>query len=625
MSGAKAAKKKQSLWQTLRAASGPYRRLYAYVKPYKVRFIVGLLLGFAYGGVNSLLPLATARVTSAIFHGAAPNPMALRSNLGVLDAGPKINSIILICLAIPAIMTVRSLCSFGNTYCMQWVSNKVVTDIRGQVFSKMVRHSMDFFNRMRSGFLISRITNETRVVQMALTAVSSDIFKQPITIVGAITVLLLMDWKFTLVTLILFPTCLLPLRIYGRRARKALRGQFEGMGEMVVTMQETFAGIRVIKSFAREAHQEKEFKRSNQMQFSQMMRIIRSMEATGPLVETIAAVGIGLALLYVYAANLSAGRFFGLITGIFILYDPIKTLSKIQLVMQQSIAATTAIFALLDSEPTVQDAPNAAVLSSSQGRIDFENVTFRYANTVTDAISNLTLRIQPGKTHALVGASGAGKSTILSLILRLYDPTSGTVKIDGHDLRSITQKSLRERIGLVTQETFLFHDTISNNIRFGRLDATPDEVHEAARAAYAHDFIMAQPKGYETVIGDKGCLLSGGQQQRLAIARAVLKNAPILLLDEATSSLDSESEQQIQKALAKLAAGCTVIAIAHRLSTVLSADQIIVMDSGRIKEIGTHAELLEKSGYYRRLYDHQFNRVQKDPEAEAGILVEELV
>ena len=625
MSGAKPVKKKQSLWQTLRAASGPYRRLLGYIKPYKVRFIVGLLLGFAYGGVNSLLPLATARVTSAIFHGAAPNPMGLRSNLGALDTGPKINSIILICLAIPAIMTVRSLCSYGNTYCMQWVSNKVVTDIRGLLFNKMVRLSMDFFNKMRSGLLISRITNETRVVQMALTVVSSDIFKQPITIVGAITVLFLMDWKFTLVTLILFPTCLLPLRIYGRRARKALQGQFEGMGEMVVTMQETFAGIRVIKSFAREAHQEKEFKRSNQLQFSQMMRIIRSMEATGPLVETIAAVGIGLALLYVYAANLSAGRFFGLITGIFILYDPIKTLSKIQIVMQQSIAATTAIFALLDSESTVQDAPNAVALRLSQGRIDFENVTFRYANTLTDAISNLTLHIQPGKTHALVGASGAGKSTILSLILRLYDPTSGSVNIDGSDLRSVTQKSLREKIGLVTQETFLFHDTISNNIRFGRLDATPEEVREAAKAAYAHDFIMAQPKGYETVIGDKGCLLSGGQQQRLAIARAVLKNAPILLLDEATSSLDSESEQQIQKALAKLATGRTVIAIAHRLSTVLSADQIIVMDGGRIKEIGTHAELLEKSGYYRRLYDHQFNRLPEEVSAEPAFAMEELV
>jgi subfamily B ATP-binding cassette protein MsbA len=361
------------------------------------------------------------------------------------------------------------------------------------------------------------------------------------------------------------------------------------------------------------------------MQFSQMMRIIRATEITGPLVETIAAVGVGLALLYVYTANLSVGRFFGLITGIFILYDPIKTLSKIQIVMQNSIAATTAIFSLLDSEPTVKDAPDAVALNSSQGRIDFENVTFRYANTTRDAIKKVTLCVEPGKTYALVGASGAGKSTILSLILRLYDPTSGAVKIDGYDLRSMTQKSLREQIGLVSQETFLFHDTILSNIQFGRLDATPEEVREAARAAYADDFIMTQPKGYETVIGDKGCLLSGGQQQRLAIARAILKNAPILLLDEATSSLDSESEQQIQKALAKLAAGRTVIAIAHRLSTVLSADQIIVMDSGRIKEIGTHAELLDKSGYYRRLYDHQFNRNHKGNEAEAGILVEELV
>jgi subfamily B ATP-binding cassette protein MsbA len=484
---------------------------------------------------------------------------------------------------------------------------------------------MDFFNKMRSGFLISRVTNDTRIVQMALTGVSSDIFKQPVTIVGAISVLLLMDWKFTLITLILFPTCLVPLRVYGRRARKAVQGQFEGMGEMVVTLQETFAGIRVIKSFAREAHQEKAFKRSNQRQFSQMMRLIRSMEAVGPLVETIAAIGVGLALLYVYAANLSAGRFFGLISGIFILYDPIKTLSKIQLVMQQSIAATTALFSILDSEPTVRDAPNAAALTSSQGRIDFESVRFRYADTLTDAVSNINLLIEPGKTYALVGASGAGKSTILSLILRLYDPVSGAVKIDGRDLRSVTQKSLREQIGLVTQETFLFHDTIFKNIQFGRLDAAPEEIYTAASAAFAHDFIMAQPKGYETLIGDKGCLLSGGQQQRLAIARAILKNAPILLLDEATSSLDSESEKQIQKALEKLTAGRTVIAIAHRLSTVLSADQIVVMDCGRIKEIGTHSELLEKSGYYRRLYDHQFNREQQEIPSEQGILVEELV
>jgi ATP-binding cassette, subfamily B, bacterial MsbA len=626
MSGEKAAKKKLSLWETLRAASGTYRRLYGYVKPYKVRFILGLALGLAYGGVTSFLPWATARVASTIFHGAAPSPMAMRSNLHAIDTGPKINSIVLICLAIPVIMTLRSLCSYGSTYCTQWVSNKVVTDIRSQLFSKMLRNSMDFFNKARSGFLMSLITNNTRVMQMALTTVGSDVFKQPVTIVGAISALLLMDWKFTLVTLVLFPTCLLPLRVYGRRAKKAVQDEQAGMAQMVVTMQETFSGIRVIKSFAREAHQEKEFKRSNQAQFSQIMRMIRAMEAVGPLVEIIAAIGVGMALLYVYAANLSAGRFLGLMTGIFILYDPIKTLSRLHIVMQRSVAATTSIFALLDSKPTVQDAPNAVALSSSQGRIDFDDVTFRYATTVTDAISNLTLHVESGKTYALVGASGAGKSTILSLILRLYDPTSGAVKIDGRDLRSLTQKSLREQVGLVTQETFLFHDTIFNNIQFGRLDATTEEVREAARAAYAHDFIMAQPKGYQTVIGDKGCLLSGGQQQRLAIARAVLKNAPILLLDEATSSLDSESEQQIQKALAQLATGRTVIAIAHRLSTVLSADQIIVMDNGRIKEIGTHAELLKKSGYYRRLYDHQFNRISEEPATtESTFAIEELV
>jgi subfamily B ATP-binding cassette protein MsbA len=484
---------------------------------------------------------------------------------------------------------------------------------------------MDFFNKMRAGFLMSRITNDTRGMQMALTTVSSDLFKQPIAIIGGIIVLLLMDWKFTVVTLILFPICLLPIRIYGRRARNAVQNEQEDMGQMVVTMQETFAGIRVIKSFGREEHQEKSFRRSNQLQFSNMMRMIKSMEAVGPLVETIAAAGVGLALLYVYTVNLSAGRFFGLISGIFVLYEPIKTLSRIHVVMQRSLQATTEVFRILDLEPTVKDAPNAIELPFSEGRLDFENVVFRYANTVTDAVKDLNLQIEPGKTYALVGASGAGKSTILSLILRLYDPTSGRVKIDGRDLRTITQKSLRQQIGLVTQETFLFHDTIFKNIQFGRLDATAEEVYEAAHTAFAHDFIMAQPKGYDTVIGDKGCLLSGGQQQRLAIARAVLKNAPILLLDEATSSLDSESEKQIQQALEKLTAGRTVIAIAHRLSTVLSADQIVVMDCGRIKEIGTHSELLEKSGYYRRLYDHQFNRIEDETVAEPSILVEELV
>ncbi|HXX40947.1 MAG TPA: ABC transporter transmembrane domain-containing protein [Chthoniobacterales bacterium] len=625
MSDAEAEKIKPSFLETVRSTWGPYRRLYGYVKPYRWRFVLGLAFGMVFGATTSVIPLIVAQVSNFIFHGAGFTARALLTHREMLAIGPKINAIAFNCLAIPAVMIARGLFDYGNAYYMNWVSNKVVTDIRNQLFSKMVRHSMDFFNRMRAGFLMSRIGNDTRNMQLALTTVSSDVFKQPITIIGGVTVLLLMDWRFTAVVLVLFPICLLPIQIYGKRARTAVKNEQKAMGGMSVTMQETFSGIRVIKSFAREPYQEKLFQRASQQQFANSMRMVKSTEATGPLVEIIASLGVALALIYVYFAGLSAAKFLGLILGFFILYEPVKKLSKIHLMMQRFVAATGEIFSILDSVPTVRDSLGATELVSAEGRIEFENVTFRYANTVDDAVRDLNLRIEPGKTYALVGASGAGKSTILSLILRLYDPTSGTVRIDSRDLRTLTQESLRKQIGLVTQETFLFHDTILKNIQFGRLDATTDEIYAAARTAYAHEFIVAQPNGYETVIGDKGCLLSGGQQQRLAIARALLKNAPILLLDEATSSLDSESEKQIQMALEKLSAGRTVIAIAHRLSTILSADQIVVMDRGRIMEIGTHSELLDKSSHYRRLYDLQFNQMQAEPMGEPGVLVGEMV
>jgi len=624
MSDPQAAPAKPSFWQTIRVGWAPYKRLLSYVKPYKFRFFLGLACGLGFGLISGCLPLVLAQVMGAVFQGGGPaTAREFAANPDLMNAGPKINAIILTCLWIPAVMAARSLCAYGNSFYMNWVSMRVVTDIRDALFSKMVTHSMDFFNKMRAGFLMSRITNDTRGMQMAVSTVSSDLFKQPISIITGVAVLLYMDWKFTLVTLVLFPACLVPIIFYGKKARKAVMHEQDEMGQMVVTMQETFAGIRVVKAFAREKHQENQFRHSNKKQFENMMRMIMSMEAVGPLVELIAAAGIGLALVYIYAANLSAARFIALNAGIILLYEPIKVLSRMHVVMQRSIQATVEIFAILDSEPSVQDPPDAKHLGHARGLIEFDDVTFRYAGGVTAAVNNLTLRIEPHKSYALVGASGAGKSTILSLILRLYDPTSGAVRVDGHDLRTLTQKSLREQIGLVTQETFLFHDTIFKNIQFGRLDATAEEVFAAAQTAFAHDFIIAQPQGYETTIGDKGCLLSGGQQQRLAIARALLKNAPILLLDEATSALDSESEKQIQMALETLATGRTVIAIAHRLSTILSADQIVVMDQGHIKEIGTHRELLEKSGYYRRLYDMQFNRHgETDGVTETEVLVE---
>jgi subfamily B ATP-binding cassette protein MsbA len=621
-------KTKRPLWETIKAGSGPYRRLFTYVKPYKIRFGIALGFGFLYAAINGMLPLVLARVMSVAFEGRAVDPRTLYQNADALEGGPKmVTSLVWICLGIPAVMMARSLAHFLNAYYMSWVSAKVLTDIRTELFQKILSQSMDFFNKARSGMLMSRITNDTRMMQMGLSTVSSDLFKQPVAIFFGVSVLLYLDWRFTIVTLILFPTCIIPISMFSRRARQAGKMEQEDMGKMLVTMQETFAGIRVIKSFAREEHQEKSFRKSNRLQFENALRIIRAMEGVGPMVETVAAIGVGLALLYVYFSDIGAAKFLALNMGIFLLYEPIKMLSRIQVVMERSIQATTEIFRILDSKPSVFDAPGAAPLPRVLGEIELDSVTFRYDGTSTDAVKDVSLRMEAGKTYALVGASGAGKSTILSLLLRLYDPSSGAIRIDGHDLRSVTQKSLREQIGLVTQETFLFHDTIFKNIQFGRLDATEEEVYAAARTAFAHDFIIAQPSGYETVVGDKGCLLSGGQQQRLAIARALLKNAPILLLDEATSALDSESEKQIQIALETLSAGRTVIAIAHRLSTILSADQIVVMQDGHVKEIGTHGELMEQSGYYRRLYDMQFktNHGEEVPAEVEPFLVEAVV
>ena len=599
-------KKKLPFFELLRQGWRPYLKLARYMKPYRGRFVFGLICGVAAGMLNGVFPLVVKVVGEKIFPtGQNPNTYKMLMSSGP-DSGPGIEGVLWISLLIPVAMVARGIFSFLNGYCMAWVSFRVLQDLRTELFRHVISQSLEFFNKAKSGKLISRVLNDTRMAQNALTSIAGNIVKDPIAVIVGVCVLVVMDWKFSLTTLVLFPICIVPVMIFGKKVRKAGTAEENEAGTMAVILQESFAGVRVIKSFAREDYQIEQFEKSSAIQCHNSMKVRRSTDIVQPLIESVSACGVVLALFYVYYFNISFMKFIALCSGIFLLYNPLKSLSRIPMHMQKCLASTTNVFDLLHLKPAIQDAPNAMVLTKCRGGITFRNVNFSYGQDAK-ALQDVNLEVEPGKQYALVGASGAGKTTMLSLILRFYDPQAGVIELDGRDLRSISQQSLREHIGIVTQDTFLFHDTIYENIRYGRLDATEAEIHAAAKLAYAHDFILAQPEGYDTIVGDKGCLLSGGQQQRLAIARALLKNAPVLLLDEATSALDSESERMIQAALERLAHGRTVIAIAHRLSTILNSDSIVVMAHGRIVDTGPHATLLEKSRLYRKLYQLQFN------------------
>ena len=604
---------KMSFRDFLRESREPYMRLFAYLRPYRVRFFTGILFGALFGVVQALLVFDVQFVAGAVFPShetKAPGTLVRWfPQLAEIQVDASASTVLLICASIPALMLLRGLCGYLNSYCMLWVSLRVLDDIRTKVFRHTLGQSMEFFNKAKVGDLVQTVFNQTRMAQQALTTIAGDVVKQPISILTGLIALFIVDWQFTLVSFLIFPLCLVPVALVSRKVRKAGAREEEEAGQLMVVMHEAFAGIRVVKTHAREDFESERFNVANQAIMRFIMRWRKAMELTSPLVETIASLGIALALAWAWHRQLGFDKFIALNGGMVMLYPAFKSLSRIYLTMQRCLASTTKVFELLDRAPAIQDAPDATPLPRVRGEVQFDGATFSYGSDRI-AVSGIQLAIPAGTTCALVGASGAGKSTLFALLQRLYEPQSGRILIDGRDIREVTQASLRENIATVSQDIFLFHDTIANNIRYARLDATPAQVEAAARQAHAHEFILAQQQGYETVIGDKGCMLSGGQQQRLCIARALLKNAPILLLDEATSALDSETERDIQEALDTLAKGRTVLAIAHRLSTIQKADQIVVLENGVIKETGTHAQLFAQSGYYRRLYDLQFNRHQ---------------
>ena len=498
---------------------------------------------------------------------------------------------------------------------MSYVGLRIVADMQRNLYERVIGADLAFFNRTSPGELIAHFINDINLLRNAVASTLVGLGKDSLTTLALVGVLFYEDWRLALIAVAVFPTAIFPIVRIGRRMRKVSDRTQAQVGQLTTLLDETFQGVRYVKAYAMEAYENVRAARAIEAVFGLHYKGARTRSALHPIMEVLGGLAIVAVILYggsqVIAGAKAPGSFFAFITALLLAYEPVKRLARLNANLQEGLAAAVRVFALLDREPEIRDAPQAAPLKVEGGAITFQNVTFSYDaagshDAVSPALHRIDLEIPAGKTVALVGPSGAGKSTIMNLIPRLYDVDKGRVMIDGQDLRAVTLASLRAQIALVSQEILLFDDTIRANIAYGRLGASEAEIAAAAATAGADDFIAELPQGLDTPVGVRGEALSGGQRQRIAIARATLKNAPILLLDEATSSLDGESERQVQQALAQLMAGRTTLVIAHRLSTVIGADIIYVIEDGRIVESGSHAELLRRAATYARLYASQF-------------------
>jgi len=492
---------------------------------------------------------------------------------------------------------------------MTRVGQRIVADIQLSLFARLMRADLAFFHANPTGTLISRFVNDAGLLRNAATTVLAGIGKEAVTAAFLVALMFYQDWVLALIAFVVFPVALRPIASVGRRMRRVSADTQAELGQFMTLLDQTFQGARQVKAYGMESYETKRAGRLVERLFDLVERAARVRSIASPLMETLGGIAVALVILYgghqVISGARTPGTFFSFVTALLLAYQPLKTLAGLNTSLQEGLAAAQRIFTVLDIEPAIRDKPHAETLRIKGGEIRFEDVHFVYGNGAP-ALQRLSLTVPAGKTVALVGASGAGKTTILNLVPRFYDVASGAVRIDGADVREVTLASLRAAIALVSQEVTLFDDTVRANIAYGRFGASDQEVVAAAKAAAADEFIRALPQGYDTPVGEHGIKLSGGQRQRLAIARAMLKNAPILLLDEATSSLDSESERHVQAALRLLMRGRTTVVIAHRLSTVIDADIIYVVDAGRVVESGSHAELIRRDGIYARLYALQF-------------------
>jgi len=570
-----------------------YGRLLLHIRPYLKQLVLAIICTIIAAGANLYLPWIIKDMIDKVL---AQGDMAMLN---------------VICVGVVVVFIIRGIFYYGQSYLVSFIGQKVVIDVRELMFRKFQRMPMAYFDKHQTGETMSFITNDVAAIQTALVDKLIEIVTESSILIGSIVFMFYLDWKLTLLTMVVVPLVGQAMKIFGRKLKRNGTVIQERMADITSFLQESISSIRVVKSFAREDYEIGRFQNENLLNFQAAMKNVQLTSLLTPTVEFLAAVSVTLIIWFggyeVISGVMTAGSLVAFLTYAVNLANPVKRLSRLYGSLQKAMAAIDRVFMVLDLPEAIQDKPEAEDLPPIEGHVSLEQVNFEYKEGVP-ALSDVTLEAQPGQMIAFVGPSGAGKSTIANLIPRFYEINSGVIRIDGHDIRDVTLHSLREQIGIVPQETMLFSTTVRENIRYGRLDATDEEVEAAARAANADGFIRELPEGYDTRIGERGLSLSGGQRQRMSIARAILKNPRILILDEATSALDTESEKIVQAALDKLMVGRTSFVIAHRLSTIFNADQIYVIEGGRIKEHGTHEELLAAGGLYSHLYNIQFKK-----------------
>jgi len=573
------------------------KRLFVYVKPYRIHFLEAMVCMALVAGLTSLLMYMIKPTFDKIF---------AQKNAEVI---PYIMAIIILCAL------GKGLFEYYESYLMAYIGQRTIMDIRNELYRHLQSLSLDYFIRHRTGQIISRLTNDVMLLQRAIVSVPANLIRGGLTVIGLTTLLFYLQWRWAIIIMAVFPLVVLPLRKFGKRLRKISKKSQEKMADIYSLLQEKILGIMMIKSFCMEKVESQKFESENSNFFKIIMKAMRVVAIQSPVMEFIATLGLVSVLIIagyeVIGGRSSMGTFFAFVAAISSMYKPVKNFASLNEQIQQALAAGERIFYVLDTKSFVVELPDAKVLPPLREKIAFEGVSFCYPQEASSGnnelvLEDINLEVYRGELLALVGPSGGGKTTMANLIPRFYDPTKGKITIDGQDIKEVTLKSLREQMGIVTQETILFNDTVRNNIAYGEPEASLERIEASARIANAHGFIMKLPEGYESVIGERGVKLSGGQKQRIAIARAILKDPEILIFDEATSSLDSESELLVQEALDRLMKDHTTFVIAHRLSTIRKADRIIVIDQGRIVEVGKHEELMERSGLYRRLYNLQF-------------------